>query len=67
MLLYHYRTTILEQPIHYYDLSHYSQYHIAITYLVTANPTGDDLTRYSQYYIAMNYLVTANTALPALL
>ena len=57
MLLYHYRTTTLEHPLHY------SQYYIAIIYLITANHTGDDITRYSQYYIAMTYLVTANTAL----
>ena len=63
MLLYHYRTTTLEHPLHYSDLSHYSQYYIAIIYLVTANHTGDDITRYSQYYIAMTYLATANTAL----
>ena len=62
------------QPIlHCYDLFRYSQYQIAMIYLVTANTTllwsiplqpilhCYDLSRHSQYYIAITYLATANT------
>ena len=55
--------SVIQQQVHCYDLSRYSQYYIARIYLVTANTTCDDLSRYSQYYIARLYLATANTTL----
>ena len=58
----------------FYDPSRYSQYHIAMIYLITANYIrrpfslqpilhSQDLSRYSQHHIAMIHLVTANPTL----